>query len=351
MKGNIYPVDGGFRVRYGRHIQKRFRSLEEAERFLTGIRFKDDEGTLDARDYASENPLSFETQAERWLATKDCSTSHKRNLTYWLGLAADRWGDRNVKTISFGDIEDFIRDQPVGNKTKAEMVNCLSQFFRWLEKREGIQPPEMPVVEYTLGWREIIDLTTQQRILDEVQRIAPTRIWIGIKWLATYVSIRPNEMRQLRERDINVNGMLVCRPATTKERKPKLVPMTDEDIALVRSLPKGLPDLYFFRREQGRGVHGVGKQIGVAAFYHWWVRACRNLGIKGVDLYGGTRHSSATAMAEFFTKDELREHGTMHGTNKAFERYFQREHAPSREIYNQIRLSRSRPDDTKTSAK
>ncbi len=350
MKGRIYPSGNGYRVRYGRDIQKRFRSLDEAERFLTGIRFKDDEGVLDRRDYSKANPLAFDRQAERWLSTKTCSKSHLKNLTHWIKLASLLWSGRNVKSIGYGEIEDFIGSQPVGDKTKAEMVNCLSQFFRWLEKREGIQPPELPKVEYTLGWREIVDLETQQRILDELRRIAPFRIWLGIKWLATYVAIRPNEMRSLRERDINVNGMLVCRPATTKEKKPKIVPMTDEDVALVRSLPRGLPDLFFFRREAGRGVYGVGQQIGERAFYHWWVRACRNLGIKGVDLYGGTRHSSATAMAEYFTKDEMREHGTMHGTNKAFERYFQREAAPSRAIYEKLALSRSCPASTKTLA-
>lgn len=90
----------------------------------------------------------------------------------------------------------------------------------------------------------------------------------------------------------------------------------------------------------GRGVYGVGQQIGATAFYHWWKRACKNLGIKGVDLYGGTRHSSASAMAEYFTREEMRNSGTMHGTNKAFERYFQREAAPSRAIYQQIDQAR-----------
>lgn len=350
MKGRIYPADNGFRVRFGRRIQKRFKTMAEAERFLTGIRFKADEGTLDVRDYSQANPFEFSRQAEKWLSTKICSTSHIRNLERWVGLASIRWRGRNVKSISYGDIEDFISGQTVSDKTKAEMVNCLSQFFRWLEKREGIQPPQMPEIGFTLGWREIIDLKTQEAIIDELQRVAPFRIWLGIKWLATYVAIRPNEMRNLRERDVNVNGMLVCRPITTKEKKPKIVPMLEEDVEIVRSLPRGFPDLFFFRREAGRGVYGVGQQIGKTAFYHWWVRACKRLGIEGVDLYGGTRHSSATAMAEYFTKEEMRQHGTMHGTNKALERYFQREAAPSREIYEKIVLSRSRPDNQKNRA-
>lgn len=39
------------------------------------------------------------------------------------------------------------------------------------------------------------------------------------------------------------------------------------------------------------------------------------------DLYGGTRHSSTVALREHFSPEQIK-HGTMHQTNKAFERYF-----------------------------
>ena len=39
----------------------------------------------------------------------------------------------------------------------------------------------------------------------------------------------------------------------------------------------------------------TGDQFGKDYFYKWWKKACTNLGIDGVDLYGGTRHSTATA--------------------------------------------------------
>ena len=39
-------------------------------------------------------------------------------------------------------------------------------------------------------------------------------------------------------------------------------------------------------------------------------KACNNLGIKGVDLYGGTKHSTATALSEFLTPEEIKRGGT-----------------------------------------
>jgi len=56
--------------------------------------------------------------------------------------------------------------------------------------------------------------------------------------------------------------------------------------------------------------------------------------VEGVDLYGGTRHSSAVALREFFSPEQIRQ-GTMHQTNKAFERYFRIGADDVRNIYSQ----------------
>jgi hypothetical protein len=64
--------------------------------------------------------------------------------------------------------------------------------------------------------------------------------------------------------------------------------------------------------------------------------ACGNLGVEGVDLYGGTRHSSAKALRQFCSPEEIKR-ATMHSTNKAFERYFQIEADDLRTIYGKTR--------------
>jgi hypothetical protein len=65
------------------------------------------------------------------------------------------------------------------------------------------------------------------------------------------------------------------------------------------------------------------------------VKACKNLGIEGVDLYGGTRHSSARALRAYRTPEESKR-ATMHNTNKAFERYFAMESDDVRSRYRQV---------------
>jgi hypothetical protein len=63
------------------------------------------------------------------------------------------------------------------------------------------------------------------------------------------------------------------------------------------------------------------------------------LGIEGVDLYGGTRHSTVRELRKYRTPEEIRL-GSMHSTNKAFERYVQVEPNDLRNIYRDTQVSR-----------
>ena len=63
--------------------------------------------------------------------------------------------------------------------------------------------------------------------------------------------------------------------------------------------------------------------IGPKYFKKWWDKACKNLGVRGVDLYGGTKHTTATALGYFLTPEQIKRGGTGSATNKAFETSFQ----------------------------
>ena len=65
-------------------------------------------------------------------------------------------------------------------------------------------------------------------------------------------------------------------------------------------------------------------QIGEKYFYNWWVKAWTNLGIDGVDLYGGTRHSSVRALRKNRSPEEIKR-TAMSKTNTAFERYMEKD--------------------------
>lgn len=115
------------------------------------------------------------------------------------------------------------------------------------------------------------------------------KIWIGVKFLTTYISIRPGELLNIKEGDFDFKLGVVVIPHP-KEKKAKTVPLLEADIELIKSLPRGFPNLYFFRHLKGRSGIKAGERFGEKYLYKWWKRACSNLNIKDVDLYGGTRY-------------------------------------------------------------
>lgn len=331
------------RVKFGT-TYGRFSEYKPARQFLDGLRYKSVEGTYDARDYKKDAPLGFENQAIRYLAIKkrNVSGNQYRDIERTIFRAIKVWHSKNVKTIGYSDIEDFLYNLgDVSDKTRANARSALHAFWTWLVDREQVSMPKFPKIDFDLGWRNIVSIDDQQAILEEARQISwdiNPKIWIGIHWLCTYVAIRPNELRHLKERHIDVDGFFVLPPDNTKEKQPKLVAMLPDDIELYRSIkPRGFPDLYFFRHEKGNGAAKPGSQFGKDYWYKWWKIACKNLGIEGVDLYGGTRHSTATAMSEYFSEQEIMDAATMHKSNKAARRYIQAKKNKSLQVYQQIR--------------
>ena len=215
-----------FIVRFGRAITKRFTNYHEAERFLIGLRFENDKGTFDIRDYRKDNPLGFENLAKKWLEQKKRTKVKPKTIqsyTNFMDKAIGAWGQRNIKTIGTAEVEDFLfadhrtpNGDRITDKTRHNMKSCLHQFFEWVNRREkAFEMPELPEIEFELGWRRIVSIEIQQAIIDEVKRISwevDPKIWLGIKLLATYIKIRPGEMRNVRERDINLESGFIHIP-------------------------------------------------------------------------------------------------------------------------------------------
>ncbi|MGD9040713.1 MAG: site-specific integrase, partial [Desulfobacteraceae bacterium] len=321
-------------------VKRRFENYSEAYGFLITLRGKKQEGNFDERDYRADKPLGFSNLADKYISVKETEVRCIRNIKNHMGYAKDFFGNQNIKNIQYADLEDFVRGLPkkLSGKSKKNILTTLHAFWVWVKKRRIItieQMPEFPEIKYEMGWRSTISKDTQKAIIDEVRKISydiNPKIWIGIMWLARYVSIRPIEMIHIKEGDFDLSlGVVNIR--YNKEKKPKIVPLLDEDIELVKSFPTALPHLYFFRHGRRKGVQEKKrKQFGKDYLYKWWKLACKNLGVENVDLYGGTRHSSVKALREIFTPDQIKK-GTMHNTNVAFERYFQIELEDSRKIY------------------
>jgi integrase len=261
------------------------------------------------------------------------------------------FGDRSIKENQYAELDDFLTSLPedISSKTKHNIFTTLHTFWIWVynrEKKRGFVMPDWPETKFTLGWRQIVDKETQAAIIDEVKRISyhrNPRTWFAIFVLASYPKVRPGELIQVNEKDVNrTTGEMWIRH--TKEGKEKRIYLLEEDLAFVNSLPVGLPDLPFFRHEKMKGISqeycmkALGR-FGKDYLYQTWKAACKNLGIEGVDLYGGTKHSTVTAAREIMTPEEIRRYVTEHQTNVAFDRYLQVDAQKQREASTKIRAS------------
>lgn len=311
-----------FVVRFGK-ITKNFTEYDKAFRFLTGLRFKTDEHTFDERDYKKHNPLGFSNQADAWLASKEAAVrarTHK-SLTNHMDKAKAFFGNGNVKEIRKKHLEEF-RDSLtwLSGKTKHNVMSTMREFIQWFYDREELYDiPKFPEVSFELGYRKTIDKETQTRIIEEVRRIASHQVWLLIKLLARYISVRPEEMRSLKWENVDEHNGYLFFPYP-KEKEHKAVPVLKEDMDAILALGRGVPSMPVF------------SEVKYNRPYKVWKRACKNLKIEGVDLYGGTRHSSARALRLYHTPEEIKR-ATMHSTNKAFERYFTMEGDDLRSIY------------------
>jgi integrase len=214
------------------------------------------------------------------------------------------------------DVDVWVDEQDdISDKTKANMKSCLHDFWSWLLARKVItadQFPSFPKTPFELGWRNITDIPTQQSIIEKVKDLSyhiNPKIWLGIKWLSVYgIRMRPGEMLNLKEADVNLNigesgAFIIPHP---KEKKPKIIYLIDEDYRLLKDMPRGLPDLYFFRHPKGIKGCQAGQRFGNKYFYKWWKRACKELGIEGLDLYGGTKHTTVTAANARLTPEQIK---------------------------------------------
>ena len=256
-------------------IYHRFQSYQNASRFLTGLRFKTDENTIDARDYKRNNPLGFITMSNKFLAAVNPKTA--KNMRPHINHAQNYFQNKNVKELICGDFEDFLNTLNLSDKTKHNIISTMHVFYKWMLKRQEIRElPEFPEVSFVLGYRRTVDKDTQRAIIEEVKRIAPVKVYLGIKWLATYFSVRPAEMINIKEGEIDTGNAYLYFPHP-KEKRFKSVPILSEDVEILKSFPKSLPTMPFFRHDGGVQRTIKDQAFGEKYFYKWWVKACANL--------------------------------------------------------------------------
>ena len=337
-----YQRATSFKVKFKKTL-RRFHDYDAAHQFLNYLRALKTRNKYDERDYRKDNPLSFNSLSEKWLETKkDLRPRSFSAIENHIRRAREHFGQDSVKEIGFAQLEDFKISLSLKPKSIYNIFATLKEFFAWIKKRGYIRdyaPPEMPETPFQLGYRNITGKAEQLQILDEIRRLTwdyNPKIWFAVKLLCTYHAIRPGELLDINDGDwLFSTGHL--RLTRTKTRTYRPVPMLEEDMEIARSFMDPKIDtrmLPFFRHLPGTKGTPAGHKFSKNIFYNWWVKACGNLGIKGLDLYGGTKHTTVTALREHFSPEEIKKAGFIE-TNKAFDRYLRVEGEDFRKVYRQ----------------
>ncbi len=340
-------------VKFGRKHKKRFTSYRMAFKWLNHLRTEKDEREekFDIEDYGFQKPKSFATLAPKYLERKKGLKSYGK-ICHDINKAAEHFGAMNMREISGGMLDDYLYGlkcddgSSMSDKTRANHCSRLHDFWKWCLARGDVltlaEFPTFPHIEYELAYRKIITWEVQEQVLAKVKEMTwekNPKIWFGCDLLATYTALRPDDLRRLNENSMDDAGWLTIYNPTKKKNKFKYIRLHEDHVGHWKSLQKlfpALPEIPFFRHHgRVRGTTKTGIIFGENVFYLAWQKACEAMNLKGVPLYPGTKHTTASETAKLMGSDRAKNASGL--SNKAFERYCQVENSDAFEVVSEIR--------------
>lgn len=282
-----------------------FTSYEQAARILNKIRAEIDEKTFDPTRYVAEKlkPLRFNNWSDSWLQKKENeakkglkSPSYLKALRVYVGKFQKYFGETDIRDIGTKAINDFYLTMDASPKYVKNILDGLRKLlqdaFDWGDIK---QMPKFPKVDVPEADVETIDLDLQDSIINSIPD-AMDRTFI--LFLARLM-LRPCEPRGLYWEDLDFKHHRVkirrhyslneIRPAT-KSKNMKILPLDGELEQALLALPRHLTSPFVFWKRNGH-------PFSESWARKLWKRVCKQMGVE-IGLYQGTKHSSATELAD-----------------------------------------------------
>jgi integrase len=303
-----------FKVKF-KGLCRRFSRYQDAKDLLDGWRWEERQGKFNAKEYMASKPLSVLKQAERFLEIRkaDLRPEGYRRYVYHYKTLCRHLGDVSITRINYGVLEDLKYDllQLYAPKTVYDTLGFLKTLLGWCVEREELKElPRFPKLSKKMGMRKIFDKQTQATVLNKVYELywkrAP-RACIGIELLCTYPKIRPAELRQVQEKHLDLRVGTITIPDPKEQDDPKTIRLLEKHVRLIQSLPRGFPEMYFLRYDYPVKGRKVGDRFGRDYLYHVWRKTCEALGLEGVSLYPGTKHTTMSDWGRKFPEALIHE--------------------------------------------
>jgi integrase len=224
------------------------------------------------------------------------------------------WYGQNAKQIPNGAVEDWhawLCDRGIGATTQGHVSDAFRSFLRRLEWRGEIdRVPNFPAIERPEYAPRTISLSRRDRIFEAIPYERR-----GAFLIAACLLMRPREIRacELGDYDIETNTLLVNK-AFKGQGIHDVVRSTKEGTSTRREVwDDATRDWILWRLKQTTDEQRL-RGEATALFWNprandprkgWsetrlryqWRDACETVGVR-ISLYEGTKHSTATALAE-----------------------------------------------------
>ena len=277
-------------------------------------------------DYRSAAPNSFESLAPKYLRRKEGRASYK-DMARMINRAAQYFGRTNIREITGADVEDYLFAIPdISEKTRHNHGSQLSDFWKWCLARGNIitlaEMPIFPKIEFELGYRNTTDWHTQNQVIEKLAEHPNPKVVFGCDMLRTYTAIRPTDLRRMSEGSLSDDGWLTIQNPTKLKNKFKRIHLHPDHIAewqRLQHLYPAHPEMLFFRHTAGNALAKADSPFGIRYLAKMWTNAAEAVGLFGVSLYPGTKHTTATETAKLLGREAAKKASGL--SNIAFERY------------------------------
>lgn len=282
-----------------------FLAYEQADRILTKIRAEKDSGAFDASRYVSHKlkPLRFKNWSDAWLQKKEIEAqkglkapSYIKAVRVYVRKFQDFFRDTDIRDIGSKAINDLYLSLDASPKYTKNIMDGLEKILHdahdWGDI--GVMPrfPKVDVPETDI---KTIPLDTQDAIIRNI----PDQMDRTFILFLARLMLRPCEPRALYWEDVdfkrhNVHirrhfSLNVIRPAT-KSKNVKILPLDVELEQALQSLPRHMTSPFVFWK-------GNGHPFSESWARKLWRKISQEMGID-IPLYSGTKHSSATELAD-----------------------------------------------------
>jgi len=138
--------------------------------------------------------------SHRTFATKGCYRSYLRN---WI---VPRWGELQIRQVRTVAVEEWLRQLPLTNGTKAKIRNHMSALFSHAIRYEWLKTNENPIRMVRQSAKrekipEVLDIDELSLLLDKVESLERVLIL-----LCAFTGLRASELLALKWCDIDFNS-------------------------------------------------------------------------------------------------------------------------------------------------